>query len=113
MVELTLKEKISQAEAKIMTEYEVNVNYFETMQNILHGLGLRETKVTRKHRISYRLDEVHFDLDTFPGIPTFLEIEAPTLERVQEYVAKLGFSMAETKPWSGADLLRYYEKTRK
>ena len=112
-IELTLKEKISQAEAKIMKEYEVTVTDFETMQKILYGLGLQETKAAKKHRISYRLDEVHFDLDTFPGIPTFLEIEAQTLERVREYVAKLGFSMAETKPWSGGDLLRYYEKTRK
>ncbi|MEK6939549.1 MAG: CYTH domain-containing protein [Nanoarchaeota archaeon] len=112
-VELTLKEKISQTEAKIMKEYEVAVTNFEAMQKILYGLGLRETKVARKHRISYQLDDVHFDLDTFPGIPTFLEIEAPTLEIVKEYVTKLGYSMAEAKPWSGGDLLRYYGKVSK
>ena len=112
-VELTLKEKLSQVEAKIMEEYEVNVTDFEATQKILYGLGLREVKTARKQRVSYLLDDVHFDLDTFPGIPTFLEIESSTLELVQKYVTKLGFSMKEVKPWSGGDLLRYYEKLKK
>ncbi len=112
-VELTLKKKLSQAEAKIMQEYEVNVTNFEAMQNILYGLGLKEIKTAKKHRISYVLDDLHFDLDTYSGIPTFLEIEAPTLEKVREYVVKLGFSMKDTRPWSGGDLLWYYKKIKK
>lgn len=112
-VELTLKEKVEQEEAKIMRECEVNVTNFEAMQKILYGLGLREIKVAKKHRISYLLDEAHFELDTFPGAPTFLEIEAPTIELVREYVQKLGFSMQDAKPWSGGDVLRYYEKSKK
>ena len=111
--ELTLKEKIGKTEAKIMQEYELRVSDFEVMQNILHYLGLKEIKAAKKHRTSYVLGEVHFDLDTVPGIPTFLEIEATTLERVHEYVKKLGFSTEEAKPWSGADILRHYmEKQR-
>ncbi len=112
-VELTLKQKVEQEEAKIMQEYEVGVTDFEIMQKILYGLGLLEIKVARKHRTSYLLDEVHFEFDTFPGIPTFLEIEAPTMERVREYVQKLGFSMQDAKPWSGGDVIKYYEKTKK
>lgn len=112
-VELTLKEKVEHEEAKIMQEYEVNVTDFEIMQKILYGLGLLEIKVARKHRTSYLLEEVHFELDTFPGIPTFLEIEASNMERVREYVLKLGYSMQDAKPWSGGDVLRHYEKIRK
>ena len=112
-VELTLKEKVEHEEAKIMQEYEVNVTDFEIMQKILYGLGLLEIKVARKHRTSYLLDEVHFELDTFPGIPTFLEIEASNMERVREYVQKLGYSMQDAKPWSGGDVLKYYEKNKK
>jgi len=112
-IELTLKEKLNQEEAKIMEEYEVNVTDFETMQKILYQVGLREVKVAKKYRVSYILDEVHFELDTFPDTPTFLEIEAPTLELVQKYVRRLGFSMQEAKPWSGGDLLRYYQKRKK
>lgn len=113
IVELTLKEKVEHEEAKIMQEYEVNVTDFEIMQKILYGLGLLEIKVARKHRTSYLLNEVHFEFDTFPGIPTFLEIEASTMERVREYVQKLGFSMQDAKPWSGGDVIRYYEKNKK
>lgn len=112
-VELTLKEKVEQEEAKIMQEYEVNLTNFETMQKILYGLGLKEIKNARKYRVSYLLDQVHFELDTLPGIPTFLEIEAPTLQGVQEYVQKLGFSWKDAKPWSGGDVLKYYEKNKK
>ncbi len=112
-VELTLKEKIKHEEAKIMQEYEVNVTDFEIMQKILYGLGLLEIKVAKKHRTSYLLEEVHFEFDTFPGIPTFLEIEASTIERIREYVLKLGFSMQDAKPWSCGDVIRYYEKNKK
>ena len=109
ITELTLKRKESHKEAKIMREYEVVVSDFEATRKIMGLMGLQAYKIADKHRASYHLGSIHFELDTLPGIPTFLEIEAQTLERLREYVAKLGFSMKDTVPWSWCEVLKFYK----
>ncbi len=42
----------------------------------LNKLGFTWEGPTEKDRISYKLGEIRFDFDTYPQIPTFLEIEA-------------------------------------
>lgn len=109
-LKFTIKKGISKEEAKIMEEFEVGLDEFEPVKNILNGLGLKEIQKIIKHRISYVLDDMHFEIDSHPGIPTFLEIEGPSIEKVKEYVEKLGFTMEDTKPWSVWDVLEYYVK---
>ncbi|MEK6899929.1 MAG: class IV adenylate cyclase [Nanoarchaeota archaeon] len=109
--ELTFKEKITQTDAKVMDELEVIVDDFDLTQAILKKLGLKEVKSAQKYRISYSIGAVHFELDTLPGIPTFLEIEAPSLDILKSYVLKLGYSMKDAKPWSGKDVLKYYDRS--
>lgn len=111
LYELTFKYKLGKEEAKIMEEYEINfTNNEAAMREILRGLGLIEVKQTQKHRISYALNGVHFELDSMPGIPTFLEIETTSLDKIKEIVLKLGYSMSDTKPWSGREVQEYYFK---
>ncbi|MDP3640425.1 MAG: class IV adenylate cyclase [Nanoarchaeota archaeon] len=112
---LKVQEDADDAEAKIRQEYQVLVSEPEIARQILEGLGLRECRKIQKHRSSYCFADpaggaIHFELDTFPDIPTFLEIEAPTLDEVYRYVATLGFSREDAKPWSFADVLRHYGK---
>jgi len=107
---LAFKRKISKSSAKIMEEYEVKVDNYNVMKDILKNLGLKPIRDYSKHRTSYHLGEVHFDIDTIPGIPTFMEIEAPDEETVKEFVVKLGFSLEDIKPWTGKDLLKHYKK---
>lgn len=109
-LKLTIKKGISKEEAKIMEEFEVGLDEFEPIKNILNGLGLKEIQKIVKHRASYVLGDMHFEFDTHTGIPTFLEIEGPSLEKVKDYVEILGYSMEDTKPWSVWDVLEYYEK---
>jgi len=109
-VELTYKKKISKKEAKITDEYEVIVDRIDAVVEILEMVGLKEFHKSIKHRISYTKDNIHFEIDTYPGIPAFLEIEAQSVGELREYINKLGFSMDETLPWSIKDVLEYYGK---
>jgi len=109
--ELTFKKKISNEKLKIMDEYEVEVEDFEAMQKIIESLGMICTNTSKKHRISYSLGDDHFELDTFSGIPTFLEIEANNPEMIEEYALKLGLSMQDAKPWTGKRVLSHYKKS--
>ena len=107
--ELTLKKKISKDEAKIMDETEIVVDNFANAKKILESLGLVESEIKmNKKRLSYKLGDVHFEIDSLENLPSYLEIEAPDLEKLKDAVEKLGFSMNDAKPWSMKDVKEYY-----
>jgi len=110
--EFTVKRKMGKAEAKVMEEYEVTVNDFAAMQTILQEIGLKKLQSATKHRASYALGKIHFEFDTIPGLPTFLEVEAPTMDELKSVIKKIGFTMGDTKPWSGKDVVRHYGKRK-
>ncbi len=109
-VEFTSKKDIESENAKIREELEVEVDDFEKMSEILESIGFIEKIELRKKRISYVLEDVRFEIDTYEGIPTFLEIEVPNEEKLFEMVSKLGFSVSDTKPWSWKKVLKHYGK---
>ena len=120
MVELTCKQRTNTAStAKENMEFEIHCTDFDTTKQILEKIGLMDmgktsdaNKIenTGKHRTSYAIGNVHFEFDTFPGVPTFLEIEAQDVETITEWAQKLGLDMQDAKPWTGKDLLRHYGK---
>jgi len=110
VIELALKKKMQSKGVKIADEKEVHVSDFEITRKILQGMGFIETRKATKHRISYHLPGISFELDTYPGIPTFLEIETEDEKLLEEYVKKLGFSMQEARPWTAKDVFKHYGK---
>jgi adenylate cyclase class IV len=72
------------------------------MAIILEFLGLSVTESFQKHRTSYKLDDVRFDLDKlekqYAYIPHYLEIEAKNLKVVQKYAKLLGYSAKDCLP---------------
>lgn len=51
----------------------------ETM-DFFNQLGLFPISEVKSHRISYELGKIDFDIDKFPAIPTFLEIDIEFIE---------------------------------
>lgn len=109
-VELALKEKIGNSEAKVMQEIETQVDDMYATIGILRGLGLveRKSRRTHKHRVSYVLPDAHFEFDTIHGVPTYLEIETRSVKRLKRYVKELGYSMRDAMPMSTRDILKHY-----
>ena len=109
---LTFKIILSKESAKKAEEYEVEVSDLQTMKKILESLGLSETGKIQKHRTSYRLDKVKFDLDTHENelsyVPTYLEIEAENIDLIYKYAELLGYSVKDCLPWSTEDVINYY-----
>ena len=77
-------------------EIETEVSDFEGMKLVLQHLGYEPRAYQENARISYRLDSVEIELDFWPGIPPYLEIEAQSEQEIKETVAKLGFKMSQT-----------------
>ena len=108
--ELTLKKKYTSKKAKICDEYEVLVSDENTTLKILELLGLQITNHLTKSRVSYMLDGVHFEFDTYPNVPTYLEIETHKVKELPKIVKLLGLDISDAKVWSGNDVLKYYKK---
>lgn len=109
---VTSKVLIARRMAKISEESEVEVGDFDRTVKILQAIGLSPKKgyPMKKIRTSYALDKLHFEIDTLPGLPTFLEIEAPSEALLEQYITKLGFSVENAKPWGARELYAYYKK---
>lgn len=113
--ELTFKKLLSTKRAKISEEIEVQVANYEKMKQILLAIGLEPKPgfPLKKHRTSYELKGAHFEVDTLPGIPTYLEIEAPSVAVALEYATKLGFSKHEIKSWGTREVFAHYREHQK
>ncbi len=108
--QFTIKRLLNAEKAKVSEEIETEVSNYEAMEKALLALGLIEKKgyPLKKHRVSYILDKTHFEIDTFPQFPTYLEIEAPSQEIIEQYIKKLGFSSSDAKPWGTREVFAYY-----
>lgn len=70
-------------------ELEMEVSDFETANLILNELGYTPKGFQENERIEYVLDEIIFDIDRWPLIPKFMEIEGPNEEAVLNMVDRL------------------------
>ena len=114
---LTYKKILTKESVKEAEEYEVEISNLQTMKKILESLELVETRNLQKHRTSYRIRNVRFDIDTFEGklnyIPTFLEIESESTDQIYKYAELLGFSPKDCLPWSTEEVINHYSKNNK
>ncbi len=115
-VELTYKKVRATQTVKEAEEFSVDVSSLEDMQKILENLGLFETENMLKHRVSFKLGNVRFDLDRYLEdygfVPEFMEIEAESYDLINHYAELLGFSSKECLPWSTYDVIQYYSSKK-
>ena len=70
-------------------ELEVEVDNFERTNLILKELGYEAKGYQENRRIQYMLNGCEVDIDYWPMIPTYLEIEGPSEEAVYEVLNQL------------------------
>ena len=74
-------------------EIEFEVSDVKAAQEFLEKMGLTDPRHQQKRRISYKLDGVGIDIDFWPKIPPYVEIEAPTLKEIETVARKVGLDM--------------------
>ena len=72
-------------------ELEVDVADFDTMNEILQRLGYKPRSYQENRRESYELDGVAVEIDYWPKIKPYIEIEASSKEDVIQIAKKLGY----------------------
>ena len=74
-----------------MKEIEVLVDSYEKTFEILKAIGLTVKREEKNKRIRYTRGDTVFDIDFWPFIPPYLEIESTSLEKAKESARELGF----------------------
>lgn len=70
-------------------EVEVTVDDFEATNELLQRSGIVHKNYQENRRIQYSLDGVEIDFDSWPQIPTYMEVEGKSEEEVQSMLEKL------------------------
>ncbi|MDQ3075634.1 MAG: CYTH domain-containing protein [bacterium] len=84
-------------------EININVSDFEKSKLLLEAIGLIHYAHQEKDRISFTYKNWQFDLDQYPKMPAYLEIEGQSEEHVNEAIKLLNLekhtalSQGETK----------------
>lgn len=77
-------------------EINIIVDSHEQTKILLESIGLVSYAHQEKKRISWKLGDVQFDLDTYPNMPSFLEIEVKKVEDIDEMIKKLNLEKHQT-----------------
>ena len=94
-----------------MLETEIEVPSIKEANGLLEALGYSYKSYQEKERITYVLDEYELDIDTWPGIPTYVEVEGKSEEDLENILSKLGYSMKDTVSCTADDIYRKYGKS--
>lgn len=94
---LTLKQITDATTIDGTTEIETTIGDLHAMAEILVKLGLHEARYQENYREEWRIGDTLFDLDTWPGLPTFLEIEGPSESVVRSAAESLGLNYSQAR----------------
>jgi adenylate cyclase, class 2 len=71
-------------------EIEVEVSDFAKTAEIMNKLNFKEVFYQENKSHIFTLDDLEFSIDTWPMLPTYLEVEAQSVDRVQDGLELLG-----------------------
>lgn len=92
---LTIKNIVS-SEIDGTQELEIEVDNFERCNLILKELGFVPKGYQENRRRQYMLNGVEIDIDSWPLIPTYMEIEGPSEDAVYHTLSVLGIEISNS-----------------
>jgi adenylate cyclase class 2 len=90
---LTLKLKKDDRDFLVRDEYETAVGDFGAAWQILELVGFKVFRQREKIREEYRVGRVKVEIDEYPRMRPYLEIEAHSKKDAESLLKKLGFSL--------------------
>ncbi|MBQ9790990.1 MAG: CYTH domain-containing protein [Clostridia bacterium] len=106
---LTIKE-IMDKSVSGTKESEIVVSSFEETDKILNKLGYFARSIQENRRVQYILDGVEIDIDFWPEIPPYLEIEGESEDSIKKVVEKLGLDYEKFVTLDVSSVYDYYGK---
>ena len=86
---LTIKKIVDRNTVGGTEELEIEVSSFDDTNKMLEEFGYIARNYQENKRITYKLDDIEFDIDTWPMIPTYVEIEGKDSLSVEKIIDQL------------------------
>lgn len=104
---LTYKEHPA-AGSSTSVEIEINVDNEEKTVAFLEKIGLIAFRIQEKKRHSFILDDIKVDIDRWPKIPTYVELEGESEDALLKLALKLELRGEVHREAAGKILEKYY-----
>lgn len=88
-------------------ELEIIASDFEATCQMIRLLGLHLIKDRQKLRTTYELGNLRFEMDKYPTIPPYLEIEGPK-SQIIDILPRIGYTLNQTTNMTSTKVLKYY-----
>ena len=79
-------------------EINFNITEPEKLADLFEELGLEKYAHQEKDRTTFKFKDWQFDIDQYPKMPTYLEIEGPSEESIKEAI--ILFGLKDNKTWA-------------
>lgn len=110
---IAIKHILAKNNTKIqqMLETEIEISNIKEANDLLEALGFSHKSYQEKHRITYVFEGYEIDIDTWPGIPTYFEIEGNSKEDLEQILNKLGYSISDGISCTADEIYERYGKS--
>jgi len=102
-------------------EIEIKTDNFEMANKLIEEMGYYRKKLAEKQRDSYSYQGMDIEIDEWPLLEPYIEIEGNNIDKIYELANLLGYSKEQTRVMNtedvylekGIDLSKYEEMTFK
>lgn len=91
-----------------MKEIEVVIDDYKKTYEIFKLSGFITKLEVKNKRVRYKKGDTVFDIDSYPQIPPYIEIESDSLVKAQEAARELGFDAEQGLICSGEQIYKKY-----
>jgi adenylate cyclase, class 2 len=106
-IKLTYKENVEQA-VDSAREIELEISNMEKCSKFFEKIGLRTMRRLEKYRHTLELGDVTVDIDSWPKIPAYVEIEGPSVESLKNFCNQLGLDWEKRFDGDAREVFRHY-----
>lgn len=106
-VRLTYKENVGQT-VDSAQEIELEVSDLDKCSEFFDKIGLEPMRRLEKYRQTFKFDGVTIDIDTWPKIPSYVEIEGQSVESLEKISKKLGMDWEKKFNGDAREVFRHY-----
>ncbi len=96
-ITMTLKKTTGTGDIEGTQELEIEVSNMHDTVEMLKNFGLEQKRYQENYREKWALGDVILDIDTWPQIPTYIEIEGYTEKAVKKASQELGFDYEDAR----------------
>lgn len=105
---------VNQSKTEIKEGIKFKASRLKETMDFFHQLGLDPISKVKAKRVSYELGKIDFDIDKFPAIPAFLEIDIEFLKEegyeLEQLLKKIGLENNKVVVMGTEDIHKLYGK---